>query len=190
LDFTLTYPTFASEIRGVKGKGNGIVPFFFVRNLGMNTENYYTAIEQFLTQYLETQPDIFIVEIKIAPGNKIQVFADNDKGLTIENCTKMNRALYKHIEETGLFPPDDFSIEVSSPGIDEPLKLHRQYVKNIGRTVEVVMQDGTVREGVLKSADEEGIVIEEKEGKGKKAVVKTSNLLFNQIKHVTVLVTF
>ncbi len=62
-----------------------------------------------------------------------------------------NRALYKQIEAEGIFPDGDFSLEVSSPGLDEPLKLKRQYQKNIGRNVEVTLQDGSKKEGKLLS---------------------------------------
>ena len=85
---------------------------------------------------------IFPVEIKISPSNDIKVFLDADDGITIEKCTSVNKALYKYIEESELFPGGNFSLEVSSPGVDEPLKLYRQYKKNIGRKVEVVLNDG------------------------------------------------
>ena len=79
---------------------------------------------------------------------------------------------------------------MSSPGIDRPLTDMRQYKKNIGRTVEVLLNDNSKIEGVLKDASESGISIEEKEGKGKKATIKISNILFDQIKHTKVQVTF
>jgi ribosome maturation factor RimP len=81
-------------------------------------------------------------------------------------------------------------LEVSSPGVEEPLKLHRQYKKNIGRTVEVTMNDGTKKEGKLTTVNDDEIIIEEKTGQGKKTVIKTTNILFNQIKYTKVLVTF
>ena len=92
---------------------------------------------------MEDSEDVFLVEVKVNPGNNIIVFLDADNGVTIEKCIQINRALYKQIEEAGLFPNGDFSLEVSSPGVDEPLKLHRQYKKNIGRKVEVTMNDET-----------------------------------------------
>ena len=98
------------------------------------------------------------------------MFLDADDGITIEKCTSINKALYKYIEESELFPGGNFSLEVSSPGIDEPLKLFRQYKKNIGRKVEVVMNDGTKIEGKLLNVSDDEIVMEEKTGKGNKTI--------------------
>ena len=148
------------------------------------------AIDDFINAELENSEDVFLVELRINPGNDIKIFLDADNGITIEKCTKLNRALYRHIEETAMFPDNNFSLEVSSPGIDEPLKLNRQYVKNISRKVEVTLTDESKKEGKLISVNEEEITIEEKTGTGKKAIVQKTNILFNQIKHTIVLVTF
>jgi ribosome maturation factor RimP len=148
------------------------------------------AIEDFVNAQLRGSEDVFLVEVKVIPGNNIKVFLDADNGITIDKCIKINRALYNQIEESDIFPNGDFSLEVSSPGVDEPLKLHRQYKKNIGRTVEVTMNDGTKKEGKLTGVNDEEIIIEERSGQGKKVVIKTTNILFNQVKHTKVLVTF
>lgn len=148
------------------------------------------AIEDFVNAQLKGSEDVFLVEVKVIPGNNIKVFLDADNGITIDKCIKVNRALYNQIEGSDIFPNGDFSLEVSSPGIDEPLKLHRQYKKNIGRTVEVTLDDGTKKEGKLTGVNDDEIIIEEKSGQGKKTVIKTTNILFNQVKHTKVLVTF
>ncbi|MDB5200034.1 MAG: protein clustered with transcription termination protein NusA [Chitinophagaceae bacterium] len=156
----------------------------------MISDTKQKAIEDFVNARLTGSDDVFLVEVKVIPGNNIKVFIDADNGVTIDKCIKINRALYNRIEESDLFPNNDFSLEVSSPGVDEPLKLHRQYKKNIGRTVEVTMNDETKKEGKLTGVNDEEIIIEEKTGQGKKAVIKTTNILFNQVKHTKVLVTF
>jgi len=115
--------------------------------------------------------DIFLVSIKIKPTNNFKIYLDADSGLGIEKCIKINRALYKIMEEMGMYPDGDFSLEVSSPGLDEPLKLLRQYKKNIGRDVEVITTEDVKKEGKLTDVTEEKIVIEYTEGKNKKAVV-------------------
>ena len=92
---------------------------------------------------------------------------DGDQGISIDKLVQYNRSLYKQIEESNMFPNDDFSLEVSSPGLDEPLKLYRQYLKNIGRDVEVTEKDGGKKEGKLLSATEKEIVIEEVKGRKK-----------------------
>lgn len=147
-------------------------------------------IENFVLKLIEKSEDTFLVEMKMTPGNQITVLLDADNGITIEKCTAANKALYKYLEESGLFEDGNFSLEVSSPGIDKPLKLHRQYKKNIGRKVEVEQIDGTKLEGTLTHVNDEDIIIEEKSGKGKKITMNTTTILFNQIKHTTVLITF
>lgn len=160
----------------------------------MSTDTAQRTIEEFVNAQLKGSEDVFLVEVKVIPGNNVKVFLDADNGITIEKCIKVNRALYNQIEESGVFPNNDFSLEVSSPGVDEPLKLHRQYKKNIGRTVEVMMLDGTKKEGKLVAVNDEEIIIEEKQAKNKKTSdtnqEKTTNILFNQVRHAKVLVTF
>ena len=147
-------------------------------------------IEEFVKHFITKTDGLFLIEVKSAPGHKITVLLDGDKGVTIENCTAVNKALYKFIEETQLFGENNFSLEVSSFGVDRPLVLLRQYKKNIGRTVEVVLTDGQKLDGKLLDANEEQIIIEQKTGKGNKMTTKTTTILFNQIKHTTVLITF
>jgi ribosome maturation factor RimP len=156
----------------------------------MSKELYTKQLEQLLAEVLEERPGLFLVEIRIKPTNNVKIFIDGDEGVTIETCVKVNRQLYKRIEEAAIWPEGDFSLEVSSPGIGEPLKLLRQYAKNIGRSVEVVKLDGAVTEGILKSADDTAIVVEETKGKNKKKEVIVHTIPFDQLKTTTVQVTF
>jgi len=156
----------------------------------MSTSSEQEKIEEFVNQFISKQPDLFLIEVKIAAGNKVTVLIEGDKGVTIDNCTQVNKALYKFIEEKGLFGDNNFSLEVSSFGVDRPLKMLRQYKKNLGRKVEVIMNDETKIEGTLTDANEENITIEEKTGKGNKMSTKKTTISFNQIKHTTVLITF
>jgi len=150
-----------------------------------------TQIEQVkkLLQPMLTD-DIFLVDMKIKPTNNFKIYLDADSGLGIEKCIKINRALYKIMEEMAIYPDGDFSLEVSSPGLGEPLKLNRQYIKNIGREVEVTLNEGAVHEGKLLSATEEQIEIEFTEGKGKKAEIKKLEIPMADIKHTKVLIKF
>jgi ribosome maturation factor RimP len=154
----------------------------------MNQDTQIEAIEKLIEPLL--QEDIFLVSIKIKPTNNIKIYLDADSGLGIEKCIKINRALYKIIEEKDMYPGGDFSLEISSPGIDEPLKLLRQYRKNVGRDVEVLTNSGVKKEGKLVNVTEDGIGIEYTEGKGKKAVIKKEELLFTDIKQTRVQVKF
>lgn len=153
------------------------------------SENTTLAVVKKMLEPLLTG-DIFLVDMRIKPTNNIKIYLDADNGLGIEKCIKINRALYKNIEETALFPDGNFSLEVSSPGIDEPLKLHRQYEKNKGRNVEVVLNDGTVYEAVLSGISENGIQLVITEGKGKKAVTKQLDIAMADIKHTKVKIKF
>lgn len=121
-----------------------------------------------LLEPLLENTDMFLVRIKIKPTNNIKVFLDADGGLSIDKSARINRKLYALIEEQQLFPDGDFSLEVSSPGVDEPLSSIRQYKKNIGRTVAVTLSpDMPDRVGILKEVKEDVIVLEEKIGKKK-----------------------
>src|SRR5438270_8358102 len=138
----------------------------------MQTVTIIQAIEEKVKTLLVDHPSHFLVEVRIKPTNNVKVFIDADEGVVISDLIIYNRKLYKILEESGLFPNDDFSLEVSSPGLDEPLKLHRQYKKNEGRYIDVTLNDDTRKEGKLITATEDGIVLEMESGKGKKKVVK------------------
>jgi len=148
------------------------------------------AIETLVAQLLTETEDTFLVSIRIKPTNNIKVFLDADSGLNIDKCVKINRAMYRTIEEKGWYPDGNFSLEVSSPGIDEPFKIFRQYTKNIGRNVEVILNDGSLVEGKLLEVNETLIQVEYTEGKNKKAVTVTKEIPFDQIKQTTVQIAF
>ncbi len=156
----------------------------------MEKETLIKTIEQKVEALLQGQPSHFLVEVRIKPTNNIKVFVDSDQGVQLSDLINYNRKLYKELEESGLFPNDDFSLEVSSPGLDEPLKLHRQYKKNLGRYVEVTLNDTTKREGKLMDSTEDGIVVEVEEGKGKKKIVKQESILFDNIKTTKIQIRF
>jgi ribosome maturation factor RimP len=143
-----------------------------------------------VNELIAAEPDLFLVEVKIKPTNNIKVFIDGDLGVSIDRLIQYNRKLYKQLEESALFPNGDFSLEVSSPGLEEPLKLHRQYIKNTGRYIEVFTTDGVKREGKLLNAAEDKITMEETIGKGKKAEIKTHVIPFEQIKTTKIQIKF
>ncbi len=154
----------------------------------MTQDTQIQAVEKLIGPLLFD--DIFLVSIKIKPTNNFKIYLDADSGLGIDKCIKINRALYKIIEEMGMYPEGDFSLEVSSPGLEEPLKLLRQYKKNIGRDVELIMNDDARKEGKLTAVTEENVTIEYTEGKGKKAIVKTEEIPFDTIKQTKVQIKF
>jgi ribosome maturation factor RimP len=147
-------------------------------------------IEEKIGELLQETPELFLVKIKIDAKNNIAVFLDGDNGISIGQCTQINRALYPFIEENEFFVNNDFSLEVSSAGIDEPLLLTRQYTKNVGREVEVLYKDGVKKIGKLMSNTETSITIEITTGKGKKAETSTETIELEQVKSSIVQVKF
>ncbi|MEN9569330.1 MAG: hypothetical protein RL172_561 [Bacteroidota bacterium] len=147
-------------------------------------------IEELVEKLIADSPEIFLVTVRIKPTNNIKIFLDADSGLNIDKSAKINRALYRTIEENGWYPDGNFSLEVSSPGVDEPLKLLRQYQKNVGRTIEVQLAEGNKQEGKLLAASEEAIQLQVTTGKNKKAVTTIVDIPFTEIKQVKVLISF
>jgi len=143
-----------------------------------------------MQELLQGDPDCFLVDIWIKPTNNIRVALDADGGLAIEKCVSLNRRLYKQIEEAALYPDSDFSLEVSSPGLDEPIKMHRQYVKNVNRSVEVLQQDGKITEGVLTAVNENEIEVAETIGKNKKKELVKHIIPFINIKSTKIQIKF
>jgi len=168
-------------------KGTKSFPSSF---LSMQANEIIALVNPILEQLLKEEPSYFCVSVKVKTGNNIKIFLDGDQGLPIEKCTFINKKLYRIMEEAAWFPEGDFSLEVSSPGIDEPLVLNRQYVKNVGRKVEVTFLDETIKEGILKTVTDKDILIEWTEGKGKKALVQALLIPFEQIKTTIVQVQF
>jgi len=153
-------------------------------------EPIIAEIEKKVNNLIASDPSLFIVEIRIKPTNNVKVFIDGDKGVGIDQLTQYNRRLYRQLEEENVFPGNDFSLELSSPGLDEPLKMHRQYEKNKGRFVEVILKDGGKKEGRLKEVGEETIRLEETTGKGKKMEIVEHDIPFETIKATKVQIKF
>lgn len=156
----------------------------------MTGEAQIQVVEEKIKALLEGEPDLFLVGIRIKPTNNVKVFIDGDQGVNIEKLIYYNRKLYKEIEGSGLFPGDDFSLEVSSPGLDEPLKIYRQYLKNIGRYVEVTDYEGVKKEGKMVSITDQELVLEEVKGKGKKMEVVKHTIPFEKIKTTIIQIKF
>ncbi len=155
-------------------------------------ETIIQTVEKMLTEFLHEEDGDFLVSVKVKPTNNIKIYIDSDGegGMTIEKCVRYNRALYKQLEEQAIFPDGNFSLEVSSPGIEEPLLLTRQYRKNKGRLIEVTFTDDTVKEGVLLEVTENDIILEQTTGKGKKAETNQFVIPFSNIKTTTVQIQF
>ncbi|WP_153799869.1 ribosome maturation factor [Foetidibacter luteolus] len=156
----------------------------------MAPDTQIQVIEQMVDEMLSSEPEYFRINVRIKPTNNVKVFIDGDKGLAIDKCVQFNRKLYKLIEEAAMYPEGEFSLEVSSPGVGEPLKNHRQYAKNQGRQVEITFNDDSKKTGKLVQVAEEDILIEETTGKGKKAVTQQIVIPFSNIKTTTIQIQF
>ncbi|MDP1622614.1 MAG: ribosome assembly cofactor RimP [Bacteroidales bacterium] len=132
--------------------------------------------------------EIFLVDVVIKTGNHITVFIDGDHGVNIESCRELNRFLNTSLDREA----EDFDLTVSSAGADRPLKLPRQYYKNIGKSLEVITNNGEKYSGVVLKANESGIDLETASGKKskKEAVTMLMSLNFSDIKSAKEVITF
>jgi len=140
-------------------------------------------ILELVNQALEGS-DKFLVNLKITPDNRIYVDIDGDNGVTIDDCIELSRAIESQLDRD----EEDFALDVSSAGADQPLKLTRQYRKNLGREVEVVCFDGEKIEGELTAADEEGFTV--LTPGTKKTAPKESRLKYRDVKSTRVAIRF
>ncbi|WP_293305004.1 ribosome assembly cofactor RimP [Pedobacter sp. UBA5917] len=136
------------------------------------------------------RPELFLVEVKMLPNNKLIIHVDGDEGISIQDCVAISRHVGFHLEEENAIE-QAYNLEVSSPGVGEPLKLVRQYQKNIGRTVSIKLKEGLKKEGKLLEVTENNLLIEESvKEKGKKAVAIETAVPFNDILETSVLISF
>lgn len=121
--------------------------------------------------------------------SKITVIIDGDQGITIDDCGKLSRELSAKLDEMN-FGPSHYLLQVSTPGLDHPLKLKRQFTKNIGRQLKVHRKDQTLLTGKLIESDETKIVLREEIKDGKKIVEKEAVIAFEEIEKAFVMVSF
>lgn len=133
----------------------------------------------------------FLVDVVISSRQgprKILVTVDGDNGIGIDECSAISRKLSGLLDESGVLD-DQCTLEVSSPGVDQPLKLVRQYRKNVGRKLKVKSKGG-LHEGSLESVSEDFIELAETKGTGKKKEVSIVQIPFSEIEKAFVLVSF
>jgi ribosome maturation factor RimP len=118
----------------------------------INRENIETLVKSCMEG-----TDLFIVDIQVSSSNNIRILIDNDRGVTVKECIDFSRAVENGLDRD----KEDFQLEVSSPGLSEPLKVIEQYKKNIGRDVEVVTNEGHKHQGRLTGLTPDGIKISE-----------------------------
>ncbi len=148
-------------------------------------------INTLLEESLLEKPSVFLIDLKITDAFKVMVTLDGDQGVALQDCIDVSRAIENNCDRE----EQDFSLEVASVGVGSPLKLVRQYRKNIGRTL--IVKVGTeVIEAELIDANDDFIVLSwkarepKKIGKGKETVQKELQILYSDIKEAIVIVTF
>ncbi len=150
-------------------------------------------IEEMATSLL-ARPDHFLVDVIIS-GTRVQkklvVIIDGDNGVTIEDCAFLSRSLSGRLDETNLIS-ENYTLEVTTPGIDSPLRLKRQYKKNVGRGFKVTLKDKSVVKGKLIGTKSDSIELEfeEKPAKGKKKEIKKMDIPFEMIDKAFVQISF
>ncbi|MFK7748827.1 MAG: ribosome assembly cofactor RimP [Kordia sp.] len=149
-------------------------------------------VTNLLQEVLEEESSLFLISKEIKAGNKIVIVIDGDTGVTLSDCMKVSR----HIEHNLDREEEDFSLEVLSSGISEGITHIRQYKKNVGRKLEVIIEDNSKVEGTLVVADDEKIKLQWKArepkpiGKGKVTVQKEQEIPYKNIVKAKVMVTF
>lgn len=151
-----------------------------------------TQVEQLLNDFLAEREDLFLIDMKFSATDHIRVILDGDHGVTLQDCLDASRAIEFNMDRE----EHDFSLEVMSAGLSEPLNSPRQYRKNIGRSLELVMNDSSEIEGELVSVEEDKITLVLKYrkpkdiGKGKVDVVEEREILYSDIKKALVAIKF
>lgn len=147
-------------------------------------------VEKLVSEVLAEE--FFLIEVSVKKGNVIEVIIDGDNGVSIQKCVDVSRQIEQNLDREA----DDFELSVFSAGLGNPFKVYRQYVKNIGKSVEVRMAGETPVIGVITNVDEAGFDIEAKvlvkeEGKKKKVeVVKSIRFDFSSQPDVRNYITF
>ncbi len=145
-----------------------------------------------LEDFFSERNDIFLLECKITPANAIHIIIDGDAGVTLEDCLAVSRKIEFNLDRE----EEDFSLEVTSPGATEPIRLQRQYNKNIGRELEITLQSGKIETGNLTRFTEDELYLEKTErvpkelGKGKMTVSREWAIPLNIIKSARVILQF
>ncbi|NDG46181.1 MAG: ribosome assembly cofactor RimP [Flavobacteriia bacterium] len=147
-------------------------------------------INDLIEAALRDRTDLFLIECKISSDHHIRILLDGDQGVNLKTCIEISRSIEHNLDRE----TEDFSLEVASAGVGNPLQNRRQYTKNIGRKLRVERDSEPTLEGVLTAATETDFTLEWKQrepkpvGKGKQTVIKKEILSYQEIKSAKVLV--
>jgi ribosome maturation factor RimP len=148
-------------------------------------------VKKILEQALEEYSNLFLIDLTITDSYKIIVTLDGDHGVQLQDCINISKAVDSNLDRE----EQDFSLEVASAGASSPLKMLRQYKKNIGRILKIKTVSQTI-EALLIAVYDENISVEwssrepKKIGKGKETVLHKENININDIVEALVVITF
>lgn len=159
--------------------------------LFINMINKKKVLELVDQRFKELDNGLFIVHLSISKSNSIKIEIDkHEGGVSVSDCMAVSRNVEHNLDRE----EQDFELHVSSAGIDRPLRVLPQYIKNIGRTVELLLKDGSKIEGVLKEASSKELEIETtdivKVGKKKESVVENKTFAMEDINETKIVITF
>lgn len=135
---------------------------------------------------LKDKEALFLVQVKVSADNRIFVDIDGDNGVTIDDCIELSRYVESHLDRE----VEDFELNVASAGLDTPLRMARQYKKNVGRKLDVTTLDGECLKCTLAQADDEGIVMQPAPRRKKDPMPEPVALKYADIKVAKVMVEF
>ena len=165
----------------------------FFRSVTSNViMDFRAKVEQLVHEFLETRKDLYLVDLKISVGDDITVILDGDEGLSLQDCLDASRAIEFNLDRE----EHDFSLQVMSPGLSEPLKLPRQFKKNMGREIEVLLNSDEKIQGEVVAVDDEKVTVVLRYrrpkliGKGKEDVVENKEIPYTEIKKALVVIKF
>lgn len=147
-------------------------------------------VKEWVEKKLSTEKGYFLVDIKMPGAATMQVFVDGDQGITIDKCAEISRYIEKELDSEKLLG-ENYTLEVSSPGMGNPFKVFRQYQRSVGKEVSVIKKDGIRIDGVLSNVDEEKIVVETiKKLKKKETEIRVYEISFSEIKKTMLNINF
>ena len=134
----------------------------------------------------------YLVDVSVSAKNVILVKMDNlNQGVSIKDCVSVSRNIEHNLDRE----KQDFELKVSSPGLDQPFMVHEQYLKNVGKTINVLTEDSAYKGELTKvSSDEIELkhieIIKNKKTKKKETIETIHHLKMNEIKETRLVISF
>jgi len=151
-----------------------------------------SKVKTLIDNYLENRKDLFLVGFSVSLHSDIQIIIDGDNGVSIQDCLDLSRAVESNLDRES----EDFSLQVTSSGLSEPIKLIRQFIKNLGRELEISLSDDTKIQGELIEVNDDYVIVKLKYrrkkqiGKGKESIEENKKILLTDIKKAFVVIKF